>query len=161
MSLYCLLIGWILGVSLMGYPLPQHINLLLCLGIGANLLLIVGHYFNYKIITSVYFKLLQTALITLVSGLLGWHYADSALSQRLTLRDTPHHQIDQIIYIAHINKVRQKTSTSSEKFSNTATIQQKVQLLAPKQTTQLILLCQSIPSRAFTTRAVLSGDWTN
>ncbi|MBJ8443422.1 DNA internalization-related competence protein ComEC/Rec2 [Acinetobacter bereziniae] len=146
MSLYCLLIGWILGVSLMGYPVPQHINLLLCLGIGANLLLIVGRYFNYKIIASIYFKLLQTALITLVSGLLGWHYADSALSQRLTLRDTPHHQIDQIIYIAHINKVRQKTSTSSEKFSNAATIQQKVQLLAPKQTTQLILYAN--PSQA-------------
>ena len=59
---------------------------------------------------------------------------------------TEHHQIDQIIYIAHINKVRQKTSTSSEKFSNTATIQQKVQLLAPKQTTQLILYAN--PSQA-------------
>ncbi|MFW1798942.1 DNA internalization-related competence protein ComEC/Rec2 [Acinetobacter nematophilus] len=146
MYIYFILVGWVVGISLLGYPLPQHVNLFLVLGIGANLLLILFHYFNYKIIGSIYFKLFRTALITLLSGLIGWYYADSALDQRLNLRDAPHGQIEHIIYIAHINKVKQKTTISGDRFSNTATIQQKVQLLAHQQTIQLLLYVN--PSQA-------------
>lgn len=140
MYIYFLLIGWILGVSLMGYPLPQYFSLLLILGTGANSLLILCQYFKYKMIALRSFKCIQIIFITIISGLIGWHYADSKLEQRLILRDISHDQIDKIIYIANINKVKEKTPSARAGFAKTiTTTQQKVLLLAPQQSMQLLL----------------------
>ncbi|WP_440226333.1 DUF4131 domain-containing protein, partial [Corynebacterium striatum] len=74
------------------------------------------------------------------SGLLGFYYADSALGKRLSLRDTPPHQIEKIIYISNINSIKQTdTSPNTQLPKAQQRIQQKVLLLEPNKVRQMLM----------------------
>ncbi len=140
MYMYIALIGWILGISFMGYYSPAYLNLLMWISLALSLVLCVCRCLNYSLINSVVFKLVSLSVVGISSGLLGFYYADSALEKRLSLRDTPPHQIEKIIYISNINSIKQTDSSSNTQLSKAQQrIQQKVLLLEPNKVRQMLM----------------------
>jgi len=140
MYIYIALIGWILGISFMGYHSPASLTLLVWISLALSLLLFKFYRPKYRLINSLVFKLIYLSLAGISCGLIGWHYADSALEKRLSLRDTSAHQIEKIIYISSINTIKQTNSSFSSQLPRTQQrIQQKVLLLGLKQATQMLM----------------------
>ena len=140
MYIYIALLGWILGISFMGYHSPPDLNLLIWISLGLSLVLFVCLRLRYSLINSVVFKLIYLSVMGISSALIGFYYADSALEKRLSLRDTPHHQIEKIIYISRINTIKQTNESFNTRLPNTQQrIQQKVLLLGQNKATQMLM----------------------
>ena len=108
MYIYLLFIGWIVGISFMGHQIPQYFNLYLYLVIALNAILFALKWVKSPFTQYFFFKFLSLILFGLLSYFIGLYYADHALDKRLALKSIPQQQTEQIIYIASINKIKNK-----------------------------------------------------
>ncbi|RZG86003.1 DNA internalization-related competence protein ComEC/Rec2 [Acinetobacter sp. WCHAc060033] len=152
MYIYVLLFGWIFGISFMGHQIPQNLSVYICLNVSLVSALILGKYLKFKYAHVFAYKMLYAIALGLSSYLLGMYYADSALEKRLSLREVAQKHTEQIIYISHINKIKDKTSESnqvnSQRFGQKKSknqqsiqnsIQQRVTVLTAQQPIQVMM----------------------
>ncbi len=138
MYMYIILLGWILGISSMGVQIPQYLSLYLALTFGLSFILWVFRYFKFSSTNKPIFKYFSLIMIGAFSYLSGMYFADHALEKRLALRPLQNNQIQHIVYIQSINKIKLNDQThennqSFRQLKQLKVIQQKVIVLVPNQ----------------------------
>ncbi len=135
MYMYITLIGWILGISFMGFKTPQYLSLYFTLTFGLGVILLLFKYFKFSFSDKPVFRYFGLIVIGIFSYLSGLFYADHALEKRLALRPLQSNQTQHLIYIQSINKIKlnDQTQENNQSFRQKKVIQQRVIVLAPNQ----------------------------
>ena len=104
-------LAWVIGIACVGirsafFPfealsaLPKVVVLLLVVGVVVQL------YIQQRL-ASVYCKCLNGFLLSLLSVVLGWLYAESQLQQRLVLRELQRDTVEILVYVRQINQLHE------------------------------------------------------
>ncbi len=104
MLLILILLGWIVGISWMGNSLPVWVSSVSPLFWLFSLLSFLVHLFKLQIRNNRYFKAIQMLLLCISTMLLGAHYAEIELKQRLKHRVTQIEHSAKLIYIDNIDE---------------------------------------------------------
>ena len=143
MYLYISLIGWILGISWMGRNVPEYLHLMIVFCVVFFLLLQLCNFLKWSLSQTFIFKVLSVLLFGLSSFFVAIGYADSALEQRLALRDIQTQSTEHIVYIENINKIKEKYSEENTQAVNSfavpkTIIQQKMSIVNSVEKVQLL-----------------------
>lgn len=100
-----LLIAWIAGISSMGYIVPVSFRAFVPVVYCISSMLILFNIFKLSNLGAVYLRWLTLLFLSLSVFLLGQHYAQSALQQRLKHRFMQIEDTSQIVYINRMNEL--------------------------------------------------------
>ncbi|WP_217424334.1 DNA internalization-related competence protein ComEC/Rec2 [Acinetobacter sp. Marseille-Q1618] len=103
--LYGLSLGWILGISCMGNPLPESLQMSLYLSLIFIVFISLATTLKWKLTKHVIIKTIFNLSLCLSIFMGGWHYADHALEQRLKLRLQHVEQVNALVYVNTISQI--------------------------------------------------------
>ena len=104
MYLILSLLGWIVGIAMMGQVIPHWFNTLFPVCIVLVCILMTTGIFKFKLAQHIYYKSVLGVLLACCSFMAGAYYTDHALQKRLNTRIQYAEPLTATVYIAQMNQ---------------------------------------------------------